>query len=1524
MATSLASIAPQAIARGLNSDPSTASMDDPFITNPQQPPQSHRYSTFDSHLFNLNASSSPTQAKRALEAHLAETERRLQETSKLGTNLVNQRAQLSEKLKEVEKQQNEAEIGPELRQKLLDLEKEYNEVGRDSARAFLGPKSKLAISDDVGQSGGQNAGPATFSSQATASPTKVSVPSRTQRNKPSSKIDNIEFATEISTSLLAQVRQLQALLAERDETLKTVSLEKSRLELEAEGFSQRVKALDESEQRYKDENWRLETHTHELRAAAKDSADREKKLVASLGIATTEKQGAQRDLDELKQSHSKLVEDHAAKQKAHDSELHTMRRNLTSSDTERTMLQRKMDELTSQNQELAKAVAARFRHEELDSMHDTGSGPEDLSLIRSSPEHSPPPSPSKGTPRHNHLESETLKRSLHHAHRMMQNLRGNIHREKTEKMELKRMLQEARDELELRRGEPGGPNSGSKRQKTKSQDAFKKPARPGVLGADRNSKTEYEMDEDWEDHLGENSPSQAAASRYLKVDAGNRSGNPTDMSDAYHTANETEDAFETANERETESEAFQTGAESLAGNSSDELTETEQNVDRAGTVRAKKPIPTALTKPGNRSSYLSTASTSAGEEEDELHTPVQTQMPRYRLRVGRGSSRRSKIPDDVIVAGGTPESNKDSPASFTSNRSPPIQGGQSLFAELNDLNGDEDVDFGTPSKSSIYSDRPTPGRTEERVAEDPEHVPIHKTAMVDSTMQTDPMEPSEAGRGGVSSWIAAAGGLLTGGALASHHDQPKSADSEVIDSATQYTPQKGVQAGNLITPPKTTWDESTEKSLSPGQSMPNSHDSENRSAPLTFSPVGVQHTVPVSPKHSRAPPLAPLTLSNIQVQETMPVSPIVPPARSSRRPIVDYSTPVATQTEDADSRPRTAERADAKTGILGSIFGRKGRRGSQPSTAEDETSLTPRADPQTTQESPLPFRDISTNVGPRGMGNTERLVKPVDAPLTANDKFDQGSQTILSSDQIDQILMERNRRPPSSKEPDYVQPVPIVAPATPTRSQRPTSQSRQPEAVTREPLAVQATPKRPGSAGSNRMSTASILPPLPADHRQAIEAARVSSSGTTSSVMGPPLAPASAYRVNSRLSQRSVDQVQSPNSKAGTTPRARPRGSRRSSISSFASELDERFNIRANEYGVPHGFEPGTDPRMIQAITQTMIGEFLWKYTRKAGRPDMSNTRHRRYFWVHPYTRTLYWCDQDPQSAGRNELKAKSVPIEAVRVISDDNPLPPGLHRKSLEITTPGRKIKFTASTSQRHETWFNALSYLLLRTNDPPGPAHTELFSTEDINEFNPRTAYANTTRQSRGTAASLSSYNSRTTRNTSFVRAPSSTSASRQPLNHTVSGASISSEQQQQQQVVPTQPQDTANLRQGSISRLSSMFKQGTIRGSFSSQKSRTSGIHDRGDPSIYDASVVHDSTEDVKPAPPPQDSEGLENVRACCDGTLSHILVSFWVKIVADDEIGKHDVSSLTHRHRSTGGRHSHVPGPSSWTGSRSHQH
>ena len=117
-------------------------VNDPFLLK-SGAPNHHRYSHFDTQLFSLGPAASPEQVKRALEAHLAETERRIQKASKLGITLVQQQKELSERLNEVEKQQNLGDITPELRQRLEEIEREYNEVGRESARAFL-PKSRVS------------------------------------------------------------------------------------------------------------------------------------------------------------------------------------------------------------------------------------------------------------------------------------------------------------------------------------------------------------------------------------------------------------------------------------------------------------------------------------------------------------------------------------------------------------------------------------------------------------------------------------------------------------------------------------------------------------------------------------------------------------------------------------------------------------------------------------------------------------------------------------------------------------------------------------------------------------------------------------------------------------------------------------------------------------------------------------------------------------------------------------------------------------------------------------------------------------------------------------------------------------------------------------------------------------------------------------------------------------------------------------------------------------------------------------
>ncbi len=1321
---------------------------------------------------------------------------------------------------------------------------------------------------------------------------------------PSVGVKDMEFLTEMCTSLLTHARQLQALLEEKEETLKSVDLEKSRLEVEAEGLTQRLRSLDESEQRYKDENWSLETQIHELLAAAKHASDREQRLNNTLSLESAEKTAAQRELDELKQANGKLIEDYAATRKHQDSELSTLRRNLTLGDSERAALQRKVEELNYQNQELAKAIASRIRDEEAELPRDVGSDNEDANDTRVTPEHSPPPSPVKGTPRHSVLETETMKSSLHHAHRMIQNLKSNIHREKSEKVELKRMLQEARDELELRRGDANGVSSASKRQKAKAQhDNFKKPARPSRLGGERTSRTDVLVDETgWEDHTPVDSPGKLLLPGSVNLASELSDDLETGPSDVYQTADETEDSFDTANERDTatETEAFQTGAESLAGDSSDELTETEGDVARGRMTHQKRPSTLADSKPGDFQSFKSTASDSTDDSEAVAKTPIQAQPQRYRLKINRGAaSRRSRMGSEAL-SNSTPSSMKDSPTSFIGSTG---RGGQNLFAELGDLNGgesEEEVD-GTPSK--VYSHSQTSSPVKINTGAIPEI--FDKVPMVDSAMMTEPWEPAPALQPTPSGFagepktdnddvrLMQSTSGLDGDERSLPWNRPVTPTGPATrDMGTQRTPRSeattvGHDTSLVSSLPRLVRGKvagifgadnsgaSSENSSAPapvGSIETDRSTSEVEKPTLSLSGLQSQQIEPrresvslaSSPDPFPSPsPLVPLKLSFIQSLEIAPVDPIpvAPYTETQRVPLVSNATPSemnVKQNQPTLSSSRTS----------------KARTPAELQIAEDGTSQAVKdLGIGSVEPTNLPFKDISTNVAQNELSNKEN-------PLITNKPFfnsntDQGSQTTLSAEQIEKFLSNKGR-------PDAASPVrnsstsQMIPPALRTKSpESPTGSIARARARMADPAYSQDDPtmskslKRPGSAGSIRLDLDSH-PPLPPDHREAIAAAaqKVPSADVPPGIMGPPLAPASAYKLNRPRTPNEPQASQTSLAKNGTTPRprvstTRSQVSRRSSFSSFASELDERFNIRADGFPMQPGTSGPTDSRMISAITQTMIGEYLWKYTRKAGRGELSDSRHRRYVWVHPYTRTLHWSERGPSTSGKAEGASKNLPIEGVRVVTDDNPMPPGLHRKSLEIVTPERVIKLTAATGQRHETWFNAISYLLLRNAVQPGSSYSEQdygqnSTPDDVGDYSLSTGR---NRRSGNARVSTSSYNSRITSNNNPSPYRNNSSASRRRPPPAASAHPSTNSRVQKHQ--PSQ---------GSISRLSHMFKPGNVRGSFSSRVSRQS--FQDADVTSDPTPAAHDSAEDLRQVieKHEKDADRLENVRACCDGEFS----------------------------------------------------
>ncbi|RKF76876.1 hypothetical protein GcM3_076013 [Golovinomyces cichoracearum] len=129
---------------------------------------------------------------------------------------------------------------------------------------------------------------------------------------------------------------------------------------------------------------------------------------------------------------------------------------------------------------------------------------------------------------------------------------------------------------------------------------------------------------------------------------------------------------------------------------------------------------------------------------------------------------------------------------------------------------------------------------------------------------------------------------------------------------------------------------------------------------------------------------------------------------------------------------------------------------------------------------------------------------------------------------------------------------------------------------------------------------------------------------------------------------------------------------------------------------------------VISAIAQSMIGEWVFKYTRQrkpASAADsyrsleISNkVRHRRWIWLAPYERAVMWSSKEPTS--RSALMGKcgrKLVIQSVLDVKDENPPPKGINLfdRSILIHSSNRALRFTAVTKESHNNWLKALTFL-------------------------------------------------------------------------------------------------------------------------------------------------------------------------------------------------------------------------------------
>ncbi|CAO1629574.1 unnamed protein product [Parajaminaea phylloscopi] len=309
----------------------------------------------------------------------------------------------------------------------------------------------------------------------------------------------------------------------------------------------------------------------------------------------------------------------------------------------------------------------------------------------------------------------------------------------------------------------------------------------------------------------------------------------------------------------------------------------------------------------------------------------------------------------------------------------------------------------------------------------------------------------------------------------------------------------------------------------------------------------------------------------------------------------------------------------------------------------------------------------------------------------------------------------------------------------------------------------------------------------------------------------------------------------------------------------------------------PRGFDAETtDPQVIQAITQTMIGEYLYKYTRKTmGRAGHSEKRHRRYFWVHPYTKMLYWTIADPGGAQMAEGVSKSACIEDVRVVEDVNSSPPGLHHSSIVIQTAVRELKLTAQNRERHDVWLNALGYLVNRNSEQEAAVDATIAASD-----------AASIRRPRSRASTAATTASRAVQLMSPSRSLSSTGRAK-------SNDSLS------------QYNDATPRPRGSASSATHGSNPGYTGSSYRSKRRNTAAREyltqasqfqrnvddwsrkEQRDPSLL--KTAEEMLEENEELAQKEGYESLDNVRACCGGL--------------------HDVGSLAHKHHV--GQHAHKP-------------
>ncbi|CAO3620777.1 unnamed protein product [Cunninghamella blakesleeana] len=1220
------------------------------------------------------------QLKKEIQQQLEEKEQQWQQCQSgiQKSYLSRQISQLREHLSDIDKQDNPSTALDKLRHLERDLAAYRGQQRKDkplSSRDILPSPSSSTLS------------PANSSLLPLPPPPTGSTPTKRRSKVPNNDRRNtdIEFATEIGQGLLVEVRKMQALLQEKEEQLRALEIQKADLERSAEAKAKQLRQREENEEKLKEETWNLELNKQELTYTINELQQNLHKANSEQTKLSKQVNDLKAEVDQLRDKEDKLTTLLETSKQRHEVDMSSLRRHCAGLQREVQQHLKQIETLTSELA-IAKAQSRLGQHQQsiggnedgsslLPSANDNGLNKDNSSKNNqdSSESTSSPPGSPKQLPRSSQaMEVETLKTSLAHAHRMVSNLRSHLHKEKTEKFELKKLLAESQETIEQYQNDPylwvdtnhgnqnnsnnGNSNNGgslddSKRRKLKQRRGRKHHrVRGGGYRAGsikkRSSDLEDNDDDDDDDDISE-------FSEFSQSDDSDDLYSSDSVSD---NIDEGEQSFlEHNNKQRSKSRRFRS-KKSINNNNtqigftslSAELSKSTAQINITTVDVNVMTDPIMIIDPQQHDQQLQYIQQLEQWKQEKLNNEHSLSI----LSLSMIDQPPKIMNDSTTQTDVNPSTNQ---FSQTDNSSSVDQSTQMDALHL--------VDQSTQMDTPSFIDQST---QIDVLASIDQSTQMDILSSVDQSTQIEiEMNSHEIQcnmiKENTYNVLPLAVGAVTGGIAmnVSKNNAEKIYDNDNDNNDENYysNMQHSKALSNIN-------DISLSKGVDASIQMSSEISSVDTSAqceiPLTID-VSTQSdtniTIDQSTQHEPTPSIEMSTQYDIEsisssIQCDIIHEQVIHTGVQYEQQIND--TDIGVQTDSSQSKQLLSAGATVGDWVID-------HRESKDAQIQHDTKLT------------------QSIIEQRWLGD------PIEK-INEDEEHEHGYVTVLDSS----IMISQPTEKIYSQEDMDKRISDAVNEAIAKYQSIPTQQHQ-------DPLPPSRPIERPPSVlldkATRSLSSADNFAPQVPSKQDRINTRSIynqtnisSSSAHLLNVPSVNVDTEEDSTLDNHLQQRDTASLSSVTTNNTTTQAS----IESSNQDDYIGSLNER-PLTTVATGAT-----GMDPT-ISSITQTMIGEWLTKYTRKPmGGQGFSERRHDRYFWIHPYTRTLYWCNRAPGADG-GELKAKSAFVENVMVgILEEDGIP------CLLIQTSTRLLKVKAPTRERHEIWLDSLNYLVSRQPQP------------------------------------------------------------------------------------------------------------------------------------------------------------------------------------------------------------------------------